>query len=375
MIRVGIIGAGKMGLSHLSILNTHPDVRVVGLCDAAGYVLDVLRRYTELATYGDYRSMLAQANPDAVVIATPSKTHGEIARYALQRGVHAFVEKPFCLSLEEGRDVVALADTGRTVNQVGYHYRFVSTFREVARLLQAGAIGEPHNFRVEAYGPVALRPTGGTWRSKRTEGGGCLYDYASHAANLITYLFGLPAGVGGTSVGRVFSRDAEDEVYSTLYYQNGLSGQLCVNWSDETHRKMSLRVEVWGRNGKINADRQECQVYLRAGAPPDTGLRTGWSIRYTTELTQPVRYYVRGEEYTAQMDYFVDCVRDGRIDNVNSFASAFETDIVLDMILRDASLGLRTRPAVLDEREPAAAGARKSVLTSLRRKHPPQSAS
>ena len=342
MLRVGIIGVGKMGLSHLSIVNSHPSVRVVGLCDATGYVLDVMNKYTGFDVFANYRVLLDRAKPDAVIIATPSRTHGEIARYALERGIHVFVEKPFCLSIAEGRDLVALATRVKAVNQVGYHYRFVGAFQETKRLLERGVIGETHNFRVEAYGPVVLRRKGGTWRSIKSEGGGCLYDYASHAVNLVNYLFGMPSGVGGSVIHRVFSNGVDDEVYSTLYFPDGLSGQLCINWSDETHRKMSMRAEVWGKNGKINADRQECQVYLRSGSFPDLKLAEGWNLRYATDLTQPVRYYVRGEEYSAQMDYFVDCIESGTLENVNSFAAGLETDVVLEMLQRDAELGPRT---------------------------------
>ena len=351
MVNVGIIGLGKMGLSHLSIINTDPRVRVVGLCDATSYLLAVMNKYTGLGTFGDYRSMIDQAKPDAVIVATPSRSHGEITRYALERGIHVFVEKPFCLSTNEGRELTAMPPAASVVNQVGYHYRFVSTFQEVKRLLEEGVIGTVHNYRIEAYGPVVLQPKGSTWRSTKAEGGGCLFDYASHAVNLSNYLFGMPAGVGGSVLHGVFSRDVEDEVYSTLYHTGGLSGQLCINWSDDTHRKMSMRVEAWGTNGKINADRQECQVYLRGGPSPDRLLSEGWNIRYTTELTKPVRYYVRGEEYSAQIDYFMDRIESGTRENVNAFASALETDLVLDMLQRDAALGPRTLAAVRHDGE------------------------
>ena len=331
-----------MGLSHLSIVNAHPDVRVVGLCDTTGYLRDVLERYSGLPTFGDLRGMLDSTNPEAVIIATPSRSHFGITREVLDRGMHAFVEKPLTLSHEESRSLVAQAEDAGVVNQVGYHYRFVGAFREVKRLLDAGAIGDVHNFRIEAYGPVILRPKGRTWRTQRSEGGGCLYDYASHAVNIVTWLFGMPSGVGGSMVNSVFSRGVEDEVYSTIYYDEGLAGQLCVNWSDETHRKMSMRVQIWGKEGRINADRQECQVYLRDTASRDLDLEPGWNVRYTTELTAPVRFYVRGEEYSAQLEHFIGQLQSGRRTNVNSFAAAHETDTVLEMIRRDGELAPRT---------------------------------
>ena len=59
MIRVALIGLGKMGISHLSIIRPHPDVELVAVCDTTGYVLDVLGKYTGIKTYTDYKALLA----------------------------------------------------------------------------------------------------------------------------------------------------------------------------------------------------------------------------------------------------------------------------------------------------------------------------
>jgi predicted dehydrogenase len=192
--------------------------------------------------------------------------------------------------------------------------------------------------RAEAYGPVVLRPKGGTWRSAISEGGGALYDYACHAIDLVNFVVGMPASVGGAVRHGVFSRDVEDEVYCSLHYPNGSSGQLCVNWSDESFRKMSTKVSVWGTNGRLTADRQECQIYLRephAGLP---GTSAGWTVRYTTDLTDEVWFYLRGEEYSAQIDYFVRSVLQRRLDGENSFRSALQTDRVVGMILAESTV-------------------------------------
>ena len=161
------------------------------------------------------------------------------------------------------------------MTQVGYHNRFVGAFAEVKRLLDMGAIGRVTSVLAEAYGPVVLRDKGSTWRSKREEGGGCLYDYAAHPLDLLTWYCGAPSGVGGTVLGQVFSRQTEDEVFSTLYYPSGSTAQLSVNWSDESQRKMTTKLTFWGTNGRIYVDRQECQVYLRDTATIPEGYQAG----------------------------------------------------------------------------------------------------
>jgi predicted dehydrogenase len=345
MIKIGIVGLGRMGLSHLSIVRPHPEVEVVGACDSSAYVSGLMAKYTGLERYPDHAALIESTSPHALIVATPSESHAEISAYALENGVDVFVEKPLALSLDDGKRVVELAARNEAVTQVGYHFRFVASFQEMHRLLERGVIGTVHNFRVTASGPAVLRPSGRTWRSKSSAGGGCLYDYASHAVNLATFLFGQPTEVGGAVLGRVFSAAVEDEVYATLYYPTSLTGQLSANWSDGSQRKMSMRVDAWGSNGRISADRQECRVYLHDGEGADSDLREGWTVRYTTDLTLPVRYYVRGEEYSHQLDYFVESVRTRRRVDPYDFSSAHDTDVVLDMIKRDAAGGGRTAAA------------------------------
>jgi predicted dehydrogenase len=330
--RVAVVGVGKMGLSHLAILNAHPDVEVVAICDPTAYLGDVLNKYCGFNPYTDFDRMLAAETLDAVFLATPSKLHASMVERALQRKLHVFCEKPFVLDPADGERLIQMAEQARVVNQVGFHYRFVAAFAEAARVVRSGALGRVHHVRAEAFGPVVLRPAGATWRSTATEGGGALYDYACHALDLVHCIVGVPERVSGVTLAEVFSRGVEDEAYCSLHFPGGTSGQLAVNWSDESYRKMSTRVSVWGEKGRLVADRQECGVYLRSAHPDLPEFGVGWTMRYTTDLTPAVDFYLRGEEYSAQIDYFIDAVRKGRPSAINSFRSALDTDRVVAMI-------------------------------------------
>ena len=199
------------------------------------------------------------------------------------------------------------------VNQVGYHYRFVGAFQEVKRLLDAGAIGEVTHVLAEAYGPVVLKPKGSTWRTQRAEGGGCLYDYAAHPFNLVNWYFGAPRGVGGTVLNSIFSKETDDEVFGTLYFADGKSAQMSVNWSDESYRKMSTKITDLGHSRPHHGRPAGVPgLPARHGAACPTATSAGWNVRYTTDLTEPVWFYLRGEEYSAQLDYFVRCIEEKR---------------------------------------------------------------
>ncbi|ETX06552.1 MAG: oxidoreductase [Candidatus Entotheonella gemina] len=334
MIKVAVAGLGRMGISHVAIANSHPDVEIVGVCDVSQFVLGALQQYSSFACFDNYDKMIEATEPDGVIIATPTSSHAEILHATVVQGRHIFVEKPFCPQPEDSCRLAGLAKQHAIVNQVGYHLRFLATFNEAKRLLDDQVIGDVYHFQAETYGPLVLNKSS-SWRGKKSEAGGCLYDYASHAINLVNYLIGMPESVRGSVLKHIYSTEVEDAVYSTLNFANGVTGQLAVNWSDETYRKMEARLTILGSAGKIVVDRQECRIYLRHKNEVKD-LSPGWNIKYTTELTNPVWYYLRGEEFSAQIDYFVEQIRTKNDDNINSFASAAETDVVIDMIKQDA---------------------------------------
>ncbi len=135
-LKAGIIGLGKMGISHAAIVGPHPSVDMVAVCDTSSLVLDVFRKFSKVNVYTDYTKMIEKEKLDFVVIATPTRLHYPMVKYALDKGIHVFCEKPFCLSVKEGKELVNLANQQWLVNQVSYHNHFVGTFRELKRLLQ-----------------------------------------------------------------------------------------------------------------------------------------------------------------------------------------------------------------------------------------------
>ena len=336
MIRAGIIGLGKMGISHAAILGAHPDINLVAVCDSSSLIIDVFKKYSKFETFSDYKKMIDSMNLEALVIASPTKYHGEMVSYALQNNIHLFCEKPFSLDYEDGKKLALQADRLELVNQVGYHNRFIGTFNEVKRLLSANLIGELYHFSGESYGPVVLKEKGGTWRSERNAGGGCLYDYASHTIDLINFILGKPVKVSGTQLKFIFSKDVEDAVFSNLTLESGLSGQLSVNWSDETYRKMNTQITLLGKKGKIIADATELKIYLKEDNKA-FGLTKGWTIKDITGLTQNVDFYLRGEEYSAQIDYFIKNIKAKELRNISSFETASQTDEVISLLLNDNS--------------------------------------
>jgi predicted dehydrogenase len=334
-LKGAIIGLGKMGLSHAAIIGAHPDVEMVSVCDTSSLILNAFKKFSKVSTYSDYQKMIDEEVLDFVIVATPTKFHYTIVKYALGKSLHVFCEKPFTLASSQSKELVELVNKKLLVNQVGFHNHFIGTFRELKRLITTNIIGDLVHFSGEAYGPVVIKEKWNTWRSSTEEGGGCLYDYASHVINLIQEIIGRPNKICGTLLKSIYSKDVEDAVYSLLKLQSGLTGTLLVNWSDETYRKMSTSISIQGKRGKIICDATELKIFLKEPSVKEK-LDQGWTIKYITELAIPVNYYLRGEEYSAQIDYFVECIKQRKLPSYNTFEQALYTDIVIEMIIEDA---------------------------------------
>ena len=337
-IRLAVIGLGKMGLSHLSIANALDDFEVVAVCDNSRLVTDVLGKVTGLRGFNDFDEVLKLKELDAVLIATPTIVHEPMIRKALDRGLHVFAEKPLTLDAAASGELGEIAQQKGLVAQVGYHNRYVGTFAEAARLLAGGVLGKVSHALAESYGPVVLRRTKPTWRGKAGQGGGCLHDYAAHPINLLNWNFGAPEGCLGASLPRHFSAEVEDQTHAMLQFADGVVGQVSVDWSDPSVRKMTTKLSVWGELGKLFVDRTELQLFLtdKARAPAD--YRRGWTVRHITDLTPPVSFYLRGEEYSAQLEAFGRAILKKEPQR-NDFGSAAATDLTIEMIRGTAENG------------------------------------
>jgi predicted dehydrogenase len=335
MFRGAIIGFGRMGVTHYSILNRNPYVQFVGVCDQSDFILKTAKRFIHIDTFKDYQTLIDAKTPDFIVVATPTGYHVETAAYAIEKGIHVFVEKPFALNTKQGQQLLTLINGKNIINQVGYVIRFNDVFLKVRELLQDNALGDLLLFKMEMNGPTLLNNAQSSWRSKKHKGGGCLYDFASHSVDLINYLIGPPDEIVGTVFQSIHSVGVEDALSSTFLYKNGVRGNLLVNWSDPTYRKPAYHFEVLGRKGKIIADLHAYKVFFQEN-PEKEGFTQGWNQKYITDFAEPVDYYLRGYEFTRQLEHFVNCILEKTVSDVCSFKDGYITDSIIERIRQDA---------------------------------------
>lgn len=338
-INVGIVGFGRMGLTHYSIINSHPDVVITSIVDTSSLMLSMMKKYIEgIHTYTDYNELFDKENLDAVIICTPPALHYPVAIKAAEKGVHVFSEKPFTTKMKQADELATIFEKKHLVNQVGYVNRCNDIFQAVREYIQDGVIGDVIRFKSEMYScTITKSEEGNTWRDSRENGGGAVFEVASHAIDLVNYIVGKPNKVTGSSLTQIYSKNVEDAVNATFLYKNGISGTLNVNWSDDSYRKPTNKLEIFGSKGKIQADQHSFKVFLKKELP-SYNLHRGWSTRYITDVFKPVPFYVRGNEFTSQLYQFIECINDRTKINPCSFRDATDTLEVIEAIFNDYEL-------------------------------------
>ena len=332
-----IVGLGRMGLTHLAILRNHPLIASLSLVETSSCFAKAVEKSLGVTCYRGLDELLQASSPDFVIVATPTHSHYNIARLTLQNGIHTFIEKPLSMSVAESTELVQLAASHHVVAQVGYVNRFNEIFSSVRTLLQSGELGAPTHVSCEIRSPMVVKTTAESWRSRQSDGGGCLCDIATHGIDLLNFLVGPPTGVIGSSLQSLVSEKVEDRVDVLLAY-GGFTGALHVNWSDVSSRKPAYRLNIETQKGRIVADQHAYKVFRTSEAAH--GQAGEWATVYITDIAQPVRMYVRGNEFTRQLDYFIESIVLARTDSISDASSAAEVDKVIEQI---RSAGQRVR--------------------------------
>ena len=338
-IKLAIIGIGRMGITHYSIINSHPDIEIKAVVDTSSLILTMLKKYIPgINVYEDYNKLFENETLDAVIVCTPPTLHFPIVKKAGDRGIHVFCEKPFTTEKNKASELAILFERKKLINQVGYVNRFNDIFRAVKEYIEIGIIGKVILFKSEMYSrTITKSDESKTWRDSRENGGGAVIDMAAHAIDLVNYLIGKPDKVTGSSLTSIFSQNVEDAVNATFLYKNGISGTINVNWSDESFRKPTNKIEIFGSQGKILADQHGIKIFMKK-ASVENNLREGWNTIYITDVFMPVPFYVRGNEFTAQLYHFVDCITGKEHKNICTFKDATNTLEVIESIFMDYEL-------------------------------------
>jgi len=296
MVRLSVIGCGRIGRIHASNAAAHPGARLVALSDADAGAAAALAAATG-ARVASVEEATSGADVDAVLVCAPTDVHAELVERAARAGKAVFCEKPLDLDLSRAKALVAVVEALAGSLMVGFNRRFDPSFADLKRRLDAGAIGDVEQILIVSRDP-APPPISYIERS-----GGLFRDMAIHDLDMARFLLGEePAevrAVGAALVDPAIGR-AGDVDTATILLTTASGRSATILNSRRAAYGYDQRVEVLGSRGMLRADNRRATTVEEAGAE---GFRTDPSLPFFLE-----RY---AEAYWAELDAFVRMVANG----------------------------------------------------------------
>jgi len=252
-IKIGIVGAGRIGKIHADNLIKHPQVEIVGISDLfAGSELQqwASDRGITLVTKNS-EELLNHSGIDAIFICSTTDTHVPLIKTAAEQGKHIFCEKPLSMDIRQTEEAIEAVTRAGVQLQVGFNRRFDHNFKRVREHVQSGAIGETHLIKITSRDP-APPPEAYIKLS-----GGIFMDMMIHDFDMARFLSGSEVeevyANGSVLVDPVFAQyDDVDTAIVTLRFTNGALG--VIDCSRKASYGYDQRVEVFGSKGSSTAD-------------------------------------------------------------------------------------------------------------------------
>ena len=252
-IRIGVIGAGRIGKVHTeTIAQGIPQAKVVAIADvdlaAAQSLAD---RFSIKSVSNNYRDVILNPEVDAVLICSPTDTHAQYVVEAAKAGKHIFCEKPIALDLDTIKKTLKAVDESGVKLMVGFNRRFDSNFKKIKQMVVEGKIGKPHIVKITSRDPA---PPPAQYVAVS---GGMFLDMTIHDFDMARFVVGDEVEevfvVAGVMVDEAIGRAGDvDTAIITLKFREGALG--VIDNSRKAVYGYDQRVEVFGSEGMVKVD-------------------------------------------------------------------------------------------------------------------------
>ncbi len=214
-IGVGIVGFGFSSTTfHIPLLQTieEYDIRAV-LSSKEEVVKETLPNANVVSTIDE---LVKRADVDLVVITSPNTTHFPYVKEAILKGKHVVVEKPFVVSIEEGEELISLAEQYNVMLSVYHNRRFDNDFLTIKKLLGENRVGNVYAYEsnFDRFRPHVRD----RWREKNIPGSGILYDLGSHLIDQALSIFGKPDAISADVIKQRPGAEVDDYFHIVLHY-------------------------------------------------------------------------------------------------------------------------------------------------------------
>lgn len=295
-IRCAVLGLGRLGYYHAKNFTTHVHgARLVCVSDPlAGRAEEVAKELGIEKWSQDPVEVLEDSEIDAVIIVTPTSTHGEMIKKAAKNGKQIFVEKPLTLNLEESEEVIQVIKETGVICQVGFMRRFDPAYADAKRRIDAGEIGKPIYFK------GFTRDMGSPPPEFIKHSGGIFVDCSIHDYDIARYL--MNSEIASVSAhGRIVLHpfmeefDEVDQALTYIEFESGAAGD--VEASRNSPYGYDIRAEIIGTEGAILIGSLRSQAVT---------ILNSKGSNYDIVPDFQRRFH---EAYCLELQHFIDCIR------------------------------------------------------------------
>ena len=218
MLKIGVVGIGSMGKNHARVCSELEQVELVGIVDVHGETAKIVAEKCNTKAFIDYRELFQEV--DAVIVATPTVTHYDIAMDFLNNGKHVLVEKPICNSVEKAQMLTKKAEESGLVLAAGHIERHNPVVKFVKEAMLNGRFGKLITI-------TSKRVSNFPGRVKDV---GVIFDFGVHDIDVMRYLAGNVVTVYANAGKFTENIAYEDHANIILNFENDICGIIEVNW-------------------------------------------------------------------------------------------------------------------------------------------------
>lgn len=248
-MRLGLIGCGKIGQKHLQALTHLSEASLVATADSDAERAEAAALPFDAKAYGSAEDLIHSGTVDAVIVATPSGLHPQLAMAAMEQGLDLLVEKPLALSFSEAESLTRFAEHAGLILGVTHFNRMLPAVERVMEAVHTDRLGRLLSggvavrwARPQAYYDEAA------WRGTRTMDGGMLFNQAIHALDLAVQVFGPAAEAFGYRDTLTHEIEIEDTVAGAVKFRSGALLTVSVTTS-VAQANLEERLTIVGTDG------------------------------------------------------------------------------------------------------------------------------
>ena len=283
-IKVGVIGVGHLGMHHARVYTEILGANLAGVVDIDEERARAVADPLGVPAFTDIEAFIKNKKPDALSIVVPTSRHYEIAKTAMEHGVHVLIEKPVTTSVEEAEKLLQLAVAKNLILQVGHIERFNSAVQHVREFIK-----DPYFIQTRRMGPF----------SPRISDVGVVLDLMIHDVDIILSMINSEL-VSISAMGSCILTDHEDIASAQLRFANGAMAQILVSRVSEKRCRL-MEITEPERYVTVNYEAQDISVQRCVR-------QSGGNIVEVME--HPV--FPKTEPLKMELQHFVACVRDGK---------------------------------------------------------------